>query len=1580
MKKLYSFRLSFCFTVFLIIYKSQFAFAEGTKTASANPAVITALGLLPDIGSGAYLNAPEDNRIYFNIKDHTVENLYFGFDWRNYSNTTNVNRLANMFYRIFDPAGNVITTARWDSTSAANGVINTYAAAVAGPKIAGSPAGGYNPLTFDPTVNGDYYISFFRSNDNGTTTSAGRGLSPLFDFTVASGTTPINGRIHSDKWGFVAVNPLESTPTLSKYAAYALSSAAPDVYAYTNERITVKIDFQAGFKPLAFNVAVNSYGVSSTGTIIQNRQSVNSTSAPSLANGYKLFLNPPDSTLYPKGTIPGNPKFLDPAMVGCGPYTLNYTLPEAGDVKIYFDLNGTPGYQAGTSDLVLEDFNRPAGVNTINWNGNDGLGSPVGDGINMLLTLSYLKGRFNLPLYDAELNVNGVNISIVDPVQILNSQIFWDDTQLTNIGTFCDATTAGGTNNTTGTGINNSIVGQTSPGHAWNGNGNPTSLIPAPAVSGNDADLLTCNDFGNSRTINTWGWGIAKAASPISFIKGCADLSIVKSVNNPSPNVGSNVTFTLIGTNAGPSSNELVFVKDSLPSGYEYVSHTAPAGTTYNPSTGIWTIGTLISGQNLNLTITARVKCGGDFNNQTKITGTHTEPTFTNNISNKTVIPVFVAPILSGSTLSNCPATFVNLNTITANNLALDWQLKWHSGTPATLGNAITDPTNITSSGTYYASFYSPESNCYSLTTPVNVTINPNPDTPILSVIEPNCITATGSITINSPVGAGFSYSIDGINFSSSNTFTGVATGNYTVTAKSGPGCIATSSTSISAQPATPLAPNSSASANVICEGDNSILSATCNIGTASWYSDAAMSVVLPSLTVNPTVTTNYYVRCETGICNGPQSVQTISVSPKPSAPSIVPLNATICLGSSATLVASGCVGTVTWSNSQTGASISVSPTNNASFSATCTNASTGCTSPISAVSQITVITPSTAPSTSISSPEICLGAPVNLSINSNNCSGTIEWYKDGNLTSFASGNNATDSPTANAVYTATCNSTIIASCVSPASLALNVVVHTPPNKPSASGTTSTLCSGGTAQLEADGCINSTKNWSNGLVGDIVTFTPTIGISTYTAYCVDITTGCEGQPSEPFTITVDQNPASAPTGTASVNPICNGGSAVLTAGSCTFGTPVWYEDAALTTILVSTTVAPSSTSTYYVVCQNNLCKSASNAVTLVVNPLPNTPIPSPTTITNACPVTTSNLNTLVNIPVGQAYEWHNANNNLPSTLVSDPTSVSTGTFYVFAKINSTGCESPMSAAVTAIQDICPIATNDIGTYTTNTPKTISVYQNDNTGDVIIPTSVNIIGATSGVLIVPGEGEWEVNASTGDITFKPEANYTGNPTPITYSIQDTEGNTVTATVTLTNSPVSPVADNDLSTGNTPGQNAIINILVGDSLNNKLQPTPAQVTVNLIAPLGGTVTGNVVSMPGEGTWTYNPTTGIITFDPIAGFTKDPTPITYTITEISTGLTSNIATVSAQYIERNPTADDEVSIGNTPGANAVIDIIAGDLLGDSTQTTLAQVTVNLIAPAGGTVSGNVVTVPGEGSWTYNPTTGIITFDPVA
>ena len=81
-----------------------------------------------------------------------------------------------------------------------------------------------------------------------------------------------------------------------------------------------------------------------------------------------------------------------------------------------------------------------------------------------------------------------------------------------------------------------------------------------------------------------------------------------------------------------------------------------------------------------------------------------------------------VAPIIATTTKANvCPATTVDLTSITASNLPASTTLTWHTGTPATTANKVTG--TALAAGTYYAAFFDATNNCYSATTVVTATV-----------------------------------------------------------------------------------------------------------------------------------------------------------------------------------------------------------------------------------------------------------------------------------------------------------------------------------------------------------------------------------------------------------------------------------------------------------------------------------------------------------------------------------------------------------------------------------------------------------------------------------------------------------------------------------------------------------------------------------------------------------------------------------------------------------------------------------------------------------------------------------------
>lgn len=97
-----------------------------------------------------------------------------------------------------------------------------------------------------------------------------------------------------------------------------------------------------------------------------------------------------------------------------------------------------------------------------------------------------------------------------------------------------------------------------------------------------------------------------------------SDLSLVKTVDNATPNVGDDVTFTVVVTNGGPDAAMNVAVEDLLPAGLTFVSSNPGQGA-YVSGTGIWTIGTILSGATATLDVVATVASLGAKTNTAEV-------------------------------------------------------------------------------------------------------------------------------------------------------------------------------------------------------------------------------------------------------------------------------------------------------------------------------------------------------------------------------------------------------------------------------------------------------------------------------------------------------------------------------------------------------------------------------------------------------------------------------------------------------------------------------------------------------------------------------------------------------------------------------------------------------------------------------------------------------------------------------------------------------------------------------------------------------------------------------------------------
>ncbi|GAO30213.1 hypothetical protein JCM15548_12470 [Geofilum rubicundum JCM 15548] len=152
-------------------------------------------------------------------------------------------------------------------------------------------------------------------------------------------------------------------------------------------------------------------------------------------------------------------------------------------------------------------------------------------------------------------------------------------------------------------------------------------------IAGSQTDLITDNNDASTTT----------TPQPIT------DLALNMAVDNPTPDVGSNVTFSLTATNNGPSNATGVTVTAALPAGYTYVSHTA--GMTY--SSGSWTVGNLAAGTNKTLEITATVNPTGSYTFNGTIEGGQTDLTTGNNSTSTTTNSTDITDLVIDVTVDN---------------------------------------------------------------------------------------------------------------------------------------------------------------------------------------------------------------------------------------------------------------------------------------------------------------------------------------------------------------------------------------------------------------------------------------------------------------------------------------------------------------------------------------------------------------------------------------------------------------------------------------------------------------------------------------------------------------------------------------------------------------------------------------------------------------------------------------------------------------------------------------------------------------------------------------------------------------
>lgn len=228
--------------------------------------------------------------------------------------------------------------------------------------------------------------------------------------------------------------------------------------------------------------------------------------------------------------------------------------------------------------------------------------------------------------HEADLNVPGVGASVLDGVDLTDQQAIIDAL----VGSGVDVSTIV-------IDVNRRDDGQTSVTETETYITSDPGTVFTGDPENDPCNVIVLQGQLNIDIINTTT--ITQSFTDVLTITGqlVADLSLTKSVNDQTPEIGDSITFTIEVSNAGPAVATGVAVTDLLPAGIALVSSTQTQGT-YDDGSGIWDVGSLPANSVATLTITAQVTTGDPLTNVAQVTASdRSDPDSTpgNNISSE---------------------------------------------------------------------------------------------------------------------------------------------------------------------------------------------------------------------------------------------------------------------------------------------------------------------------------------------------------------------------------------------------------------------------------------------------------------------------------------------------------------------------------------------------------------------------------------------------------------------------------------------------------------------------------------------------------------------------------------------------------------------------------------------------------------------------------------------------------------------------------------------------------------------------------------------------------------------------------
>ncbi|NES02986.1 MAG: tandem-95 repeat protein, partial [Okeania sp. SIO2F4] len=295
--------------------------------------------------------------------------------------------------------------------------------------------------------------------------------------------------------------------------------------------------------------------------------------------------------------------------------------------------------------------------------------------------------------------------------------------------------------------------------------------------------------------------------------------------------------------------------------------------------------------------------------------------------------------------------------------------------------------------------------------------------------------------------------------------------------------------------------------------------------------------------------------------------------------------------------------------------------------------------------------------------------------------------------------------------------------------------------------------------------------------------------------------------------------------------------------------------------------------------------------------------------------------------------------------------------------DSDGDTSSATVDIRVTQGQVPTAEDDTATVAEDSGTTnIPVLSNDNFGgDGPSTGTITLDGVTGGTATVNDGGT--PNDPTDDtIDFTPDADFNGAAT-INYTITDSDGDTSSATVDVTVTPVNdvPTAEDDTATVLEDSGVNNITVLGNDNFGGD---GPSTGTITVDGATNGTATVNDGGTPND------PTDDTIDFTPDADF-NGAASINYTITDSNGDTSSAIVDITVEAEPNQPPVANNDNSTTLSGQPVTFNISDND---NDIDGTIDPNTIDIDPNTPG--NQNTITVP-EGTFTVD-NNGNLTFTP--